>query len=493
MAQVGQLDFRRFVETRKGPEPRASRRGGARPDRGHAYAYVSDRTTRMAFTRMKPVELAVTAAVRLFKAVGKNQLLGNAVRVGPNQFPRVHKLVTQCADTLGITPPTLYITNNPMMNAMTFGTNDDSFIIVNSSLIDYFTDDELLSVIGHEAGHIHNSHVVYLTALFYLRHMASVFLKWIVYPAELALSGWMRRAEITCDRAGLLCCKDVEVSRLALAKLALGSTKLHDELNVEAFAEQYEEGKAGAGRYAEMTAEPPLDLQAAEGAQALRRERALPAARRRSAAAGSPWSRWTRRSTRSSRSLSHPAGRRLDGSAPRRCLSSTGTRSPPMLESFHQKRDEVISTLRDLMHLAERVGARSLGAHLGADLVKKLEADRFHLVVVGEFNHGKSTFVNALLGANVLPVGRHAHHRGHPPPRVLGRAPRRRGLRLGEARAAPLRAGAHVLGRRRARPPPLRGRAAGAPRRRGRGEVPRGRLPGGAARAIASSSSTRQG
>jgi ribosome biogenesis GTPase A/uncharacterized coiled-coil protein SlyX len=76
-----------------------------------------------------------------------------------------------------------------------------------------------------------------------------------------------------------------------------------------------------------------------------------------------------------------------------------------MLESFHQKRDDVLGALRDLMHLAERVGAKSLGAHVGTDLVKKLEVDRFHLVVVGEFNHGKSTFVNALLGANVLPVG----------------------------------------------------------------------------------------
>src|SRR5262249_1420029 len=28
-----------------------------------------------------------------------------------------------------------------------------------------------------------------------------------------------------------------------------------------------------------------------------------------------------------------------------------------------------------------------------------------HLVVVGEFNHGKTTFVNALLGASILPVG----------------------------------------------------------------------------------------
>lgn len=76
-----------------------------------------------------------------------------------------------------------------------------------------------------------------------------------------------------------------------------------------------------------------------------------------------------------------------------------------MLESFHQRRDDVVGALRDLMNLAERVGAKSLGAHLATDLVKKLEADRFHLVVVGEFNHGKSTFVNALLGRHVLPTG----------------------------------------------------------------------------------------
>src|SRR6202012_3083690 len=107
----------------------------------------------------------------------------------PNQFPRMHRLGTQGAETLGFNTPTLYITNSPVMNPMTFGTNDVSFIIVHSALVDYFTDDELLSVIGHETGHIHNNHVVYLSALFYLRNMASIFLKWIVYPAEVALAG----------------------------------------------------------------------------------------------------------------------------------------------------------------------------------------------------------------------------------------------------------------------------------------------------------------
>ncbi len=76
-----------------------------------------------------------------------------------------------------------------------------------------------------------------------------------------------------------------------------------------------------------------------------------------------------------------------------------------MLESFHGRKDDVTAALRDLVGLAESVGARSLATRIDTDLVQKLIADRFHLVVVGEFNHGKTTFVNALLGAQILPVG----------------------------------------------------------------------------------------
>lgn len=251
MAQVGTLDFKGFIEGRKGE------RAGGGDGGGHGYAYVSDKNTRLAFDRMKPVELAVTAAVRLFKTVGKNELLGHAVKVGPNQFPRVHGLAVRCSETLGIATPTLYIVNSPYLNAATYGTNDDSFIMVHSALIDHFSDEELLNVIGHECGHIHNCHVVYLTAMHYLTRMASVFVKWIVGPAMLALSGWSRRAEITCDRAGLLCARSLDTSTRSLTKLALGSTKLYDELNLEAFVAQHEEGKGGIGRFAEITASHP--------------------------------------------------------------------------------------------------------------------------------------------------------------------------------------------------------------------------------------------
>ncbi len=70
-----------------------------------------------------------------------------------------------------------------------------------------------------------------------------------------------------------------------------------------------------------------------------------------------------------------------------------------------QKKREVTAAIAELSTVATRIGARSLAGRIDADLVKKLEADRFHLVVVGEFNHGKTTFVNALLGRSILPVG----------------------------------------------------------------------------------------
>jgi Zn-dependent protease with chaperone function len=252
MAQAPTLDFEAFVARKKG-----ERVGGGAETSGHEYAYIMDRQTRAAFERAKPVELAVASTVRMFKQVWRGQLLGSAVKVSERQFPRIHALATQCADTLHIAVPQIYIVNQPTLNAMTYGTNEESFIMVHSALVDHYTDEELLTVLGHECGHIHNSHVVYLTALHYLTRMAGVFVRWIVEPALVALRAWSRRAEITCDRAGMLCSKNADVSARALTKLVLGSKKLYDEFNIDAFLEQHEEGKDGIGKYMEVFATHP--------------------------------------------------------------------------------------------------------------------------------------------------------------------------------------------------------------------------------------------
>jgi Zn-dependent protease with chaperone function len=250
MAQVPNIDFSSYVAGRKSTHVG----GGAE---GHDYAYISDKNTRLAFQKMAPVEYAVAATVRMFKAFGKNELLGHTVRVTERQFPRIHALNVQAAQSLGIPTPTLYVGQNPHLNAGTYGTNDDAFILVNGSLIDHFSDAEILDILGHEAGHIQNNHVVYMTTLHMLTNVLNRYLWWFIYPATVALRAWSRRAEITCDRAGLLVVKDLPVSMKGLMKLAVGSQKLYEQLDLDEYLSQFEDGKKGIGRISEILATHP--------------------------------------------------------------------------------------------------------------------------------------------------------------------------------------------------------------------------------------------
>jgi Zn-dependent protease with chaperone function len=244
------LSFSRYVAARKGAAE-AQQRGGA------AYAYAGDLKVRQALDRLRPVTLAMEATVRFWHAIGKGRLLGNAVRVGERQFPRLHALLRRCTETLGISVPSLYVSPDPALNAHTFGSNEDATIVVSGVLVDHLTDDELLSVLGHECGHIHNNHTLYLTTLYFLTNAATVFVRWITQPAILALNGWARRAEVTCDRASLLATRDLGVSTAALIKLAVGSRKLFSDVNVEEYLGQLDDAEREPGRFDELRSRHP--------------------------------------------------------------------------------------------------------------------------------------------------------------------------------------------------------------------------------------------
>lgn len=70
----------------------------------------------------------------------------------------------------------------------------------------------------------------------------------------------------------------------------------------------------------------------------------------------------------------------------------------------HAKR-EIVTRFENLAEVADSVGMITLARDIRTTRIPKLESERFHLVVLGEFNHGKSTFVNALLGSESLPTG----------------------------------------------------------------------------------------
>jgi small GTP-binding protein len=73
--------------------------------------------------------------------------------------------------------------------------------------------------------------------------------------------------------------------------------------------------------------------------------------------------------------------------------------------SAADRKQAIRAVLGRVAEVADRAGLASTARDIRATRMPKLDEERFSLVVLGEFNHGKSTFINALLGQSLLPVG----------------------------------------------------------------------------------------
>ncbi len=247
------FDFLEYINRKKAPESGREEKTGF-----GEYAFAGDLRVLRRLDRARPVRIVVEASVRFWKAIQKSELLGRSVKVNRRQFPQLHNLVVECARELDIALPTVYVAKNlASLNAGTYGTDDEAFIVLNSALVDRFDDAELKFVIGHECGHIQNNHVVYRTAARFLAQGVISIVKWAAVPARVALNSWSRRGEVTCDRAGLVCCRDDVAALRAMMKLALGSEKLFEELDLEEYLDQLDDLEEGVGRFQEYFASHP--------------------------------------------------------------------------------------------------------------------------------------------------------------------------------------------------------------------------------------------
>lgn len=167
------------------------------------------------------------------------------IRANARCFSSLHKLLLRCSEILSCPIPDLYITNSPFMNAYTVG-HRHTYMVLHSSLIEAMSADELSFVIGHELGHIKCGHGLYrqlgTLLIQYWETVASSIpipgLGLLRSPLLLAYWEWYRRAELSCDRAGLLCLQSVQPALAALGKLAGKVDGFEDEFSIESAMSQ---------------------------------------------------------------------------------------------------------------------------------------------------------------------------------------------------------------------------------------------------------------
>jgi Zn-dependent protease with chaperone function len=160
---------------------------------------------------------------------------GNAVQVGPAQFPDIHDRIVEAENRLGLTQGVAsFVVRNGDLNAFFYRVSGRKFLIIHSTMVEDMTPEELDFII--------------LRFLGYLR-ARQVDLGWIAQTVDvlnavpilgLLTRSYDRAAVLSGDRIGAYACESTDTARSALAKFAVGA-KLEPQFSLTAYLNQAQE------------------------------------------------------------------------------------------------------------------------------------------------------------------------------------------------------------------------------------------------------------
>jgi Zn-dependent protease with chaperone function len=171
----------------------------------------------------------------------RQSFLAQAVKIGPEQMPGIWRSWERVLARLDMTEDyDLYVTQLPFANAFAIGSGKP-MVVLSSEVVKLMDEQELATVLAHEAGHILSDHVLYQTALQILLRLANpgklpMLAGLPLIAVRTALMEWYRATELSCDRAATLVNRDPMVTCRTLMTLGAGIPS--SQLNVDAFMVQ---------------------------------------------------------------------------------------------------------------------------------------------------------------------------------------------------------------------------------------------------------------
>ncbi len=199
-----------------------------------------DRAALATLQKVPGLDIVVRKFLELFpEKVAYIQNVAQSVRVSPTQCPQLYELLLEACAILDIREPELYVAQHPVANAWTSGC-DHPYIVVTTGLLDLMNDEEVLTVIAHELGHIKCGHVLYKVmarciglVLQIVGDMTLGIGRLVGRTLEAALLEWDRKSEFSADRAGALVAQDPEIMLSLMMKLAGGTLFQKDQMNAQ--------------------------------------------------------------------------------------------------------------------------------------------------------------------------------------------------------------------------------------------------------------------
>ena len=178
--------------------------------------------------------------------IHRGSVLSNAVQVSERQLPNLYNCLQSALGNLSPVNVKLFVTQNPAMNAYTFGYEEPYSIVLTSALVEKLNDGELQAVIGHELGHILFEHARLISLM---SGMAGL--------NRLIFYQWSRSCEYSADSVALLAAgSSLETVSSSLLKLSSGLTNIN--IDMQAFLDQIDQESEKTASFAELGSTHPF-------------------------------------------------------------------------------------------------------------------------------------------------------------------------------------------------------------------------------------------
>jgi Zn-dependent protease with chaperone function len=243
---VETFDFQKYIGEHR--DPGARRRSLPMGE----YAFRGDVQGLRALHGLAPVRLLLGATLRFWQSFGgRKQVMEQAARVSEQEAPRVYEQAMLAARALKMNPQVVYLAPGLKGNqvARALGMEDEAFVAVQPMIVPSMDDVALRFFIGRELGHIQNGHTQYHTAAFYADEVAATAMRWALKPALLGIHRWRQRSELTADRAGLICARDLKAATLLIARHSIAEQRVESDVDAQAALDALAADPSPRGRF----------------------------------------------------------------------------------------------------------------------------------------------------------------------------------------------------------------------------------------------------
>ena len=168
----------------------------------------------------------------------RKDLLTKALKITRGMMAGLYQVTDHCARTLKLNAEIeVYVNQDSRFNAACYPPMKDKVLLfLTSALLEKFSQQELAFVIGHELGHYLFEHTRFPVDYILQNHGGQLS------PLHaMKMYAWIRNAEITADRVGMICCGDFDVAANTFFKLSSGITTAAFQFNLKDYLAQLED------------------------------------------------------------------------------------------------------------------------------------------------------------------------------------------------------------------------------------------------------------